>query len=449
MLRLGRLLSLVVLIGLGACSAGSNTHSATPSALPHVLGRTDAVTGQPGDAVSGQPADAVSGVPGDAVSGQPGDAVSGVPGDAVTGQPGDAVSGVPGAASALPGKSQNLCAAPSAPGQASCLAIENIDVPEVPNPNADPLTIKGYAPKDIRAAYRLPDGPLGKTVAIVDAYDSPTVEADLAVYRAAFGLPACTSQNGCFRKVNQSGADGSYPSADAAWGTEIALDVDMVSAACPACKILLVEAGSANLDDLGASVDKAVALGASAVSNSYYASEYAGEVQEEPHYNHIGVPITVSSGDDGIGATYPAASRYVTAVGGTIMTGNNGAYQETAGWQQTGRGCSQYISKPWWQKQFKCTGRAMTDVSALADPANGVAVYDSFSRPGHLGGWMVVGGTSVGAPLIASAYALAADFGTRNSAARLYMRYKELNDVPPVGWDYTTGLGSPNGVTAF
>jgi subtilase family serine protease len=349
----------------------------------------------------------------------------------------------------LPGNSQRLCPPPTAPAQASCLAIENLDIPEVPNPNADPLTIKGYAPKDIRAVYHLPDGGAGKTVTIVDAYDSPTVEADLAVYRAAFGLPVCTSQNGCFRKVNQSGNTGSYPTSDTGWGSEIALDVDMVSAACPACKILLVEANSASLDDLGASVDEAVALGASAVSNSYYAAEWPDEAQEESHYNHIGVPITVSSGDGGIGATYPAASRYVTAVGGTVMTGSNGAFQETSGWQKTGRGCSQYISKPWWQSQFKCAGRAITDVSALADPANGVAVYDSFAQTGHLGGWMVVGGTSVGAPIIASAYALAGDFGSRNSAARLYWRYKYLNDIPPVGWDYATGLGSPNGVAAF
>jgi len=248
--------------------------------------------------------------------------------------------------------------------------------------------------------------------------------------------------------MNQSGAAG-YPHADIAWAKEIALDVDMVSAACPACKILLVEANTSSLDDLGAAVDRAVTLGAKVVSNSYAAQEYPDEIKTEAHFNHVGVPITVSSGDGGAGATYPAASRYVTAVGGTVMTGGNGSYHETAGWNSSGRGCSTFIAKPWWQSHFKCAGRAMTDVSALADPASGVAVYDSFVSPGQTGGWAVLGGTSVGAPIVASAYALANDFAGRNSAARLYLRYQYLNDVPPVGWDYVTGLGSPNGVRAF
>jgi len=328
------------------------------------------------------------------------------------------------------------------------MVLQNLDIPVLADAHGDPLMIKGYGPNDIRAAYHLPAGGNGMTVAIVDAYDDPLVESDLAVYRATFGLMPCTTQNGCFRKVNQIGAT-SYPQADIAWAKEIALDVDMVSAACPACKILLVEANTSNLDDLGAAVDRAVALGANAVSNSYAAQEYPDEIKTEAHFNHVGVPITVSSGDGGPGATYPAASRYVTAVGGTVMTGSSGSYHETAGWNNTGRGCSTYIGKPWWQSHFKCVGRAMTDVSALADPASGVAVYDSFVSPGQTGGWAVLGGTSVGAPIVASAYALANDFAGRNSAARLYWRYQYLNDVPPAGWDYITGLGSPNGVGAF
>ena len=308
--------------------------------------------------------------------------------------------------------------------------------------------IKGFQPADLQAAYHLPAAQSGQTVAIVDAYDNPTAELDLAVYRSTFGLPECSTANGCFRKVNQSGQT-TYPVANAAWGKEIALDVQMVSAACPNCKILLVEANSASLDDLAAAVDEAVALGAHVVSNSYAAPEWADEVKLESHFNHPGVAITVASGDSGVGATYPASSAYVTAVGGTILTGSNGAYTENSGWKNSGRGCSQYIAKPAWQNKWYCRNRATNDAAAVADQASGVAVYDSFADPGMQHGWSVVGGTSVGAPLVAAAYALANDIGSMNSAGRLYARWRMLHDVPPAGWDYINGLGSPNGVGAF
>lgn len=423
---LRRFLTLAFVVSFAGCSGGKAGSSFASPPLSATRSASDSASALPGDSASALPGDSASALPGDSASALPGDS-----------------------ASALPGNSTAVCTNSIAPGQAACLALQNIDIPVLADATASALTIKGYQPSDLRAAYHIPDGGAGKTVAIVDAYDDPLVESDLAVYRATFGLPSCTTQNGCFSKVNQSGASSPYPAADASWAKEIALDVEMVSAVCPACKILLVEANSASIDDLGASVDQAVTLGANAVSNSYAAQEYADEVNAEVHFNHVGVPITVSSGDGGIGATYPAASRYVTAVGGTVMTGSNGAYSETSGWQNTGRGCSQYISKPWWQANFKCAGRAMTDVAALADPASGVAVYDRFAGTGQIGGWMVLGGTSVGAPIIASAYALAADFAGRNSAARLYWRYQYLHDVPPLGWDYATGLGSPNGVAAF
>ncbi|MDQ6930191.1 MAG: peptidase S8 [Candidatus Eremiobacteraeota bacterium] len=435
-------MAIVAIVGFAGCSGSGSSRLGLPPSSSALSGRTAL------DATA-TAADAPSALPGDAPSALPGDAPSALPGDAPSALPGDAPSALPGdAPSALPGTSRNVCAA-AAPGQASCLAILNLDIAPVANPNANPLTIKGFAPKDLLAAYHLPAGGAGRTVAIVDAYDDPTVEADLAVYRTTFGLTPCTSRNGCFRKVNQAGVAASYPVPDVNWAKEIALDVDMVSASCPACNILLVEANSASIDDLGASVDKAVTLGANTVSNSYAATEWADEINEEKHFNHVGIAVTVASGDSGIGATYPAASRYVTAVGGTVLTGGKGAYNENSGWKNTGRGCSQFISKPWWQANFKCSGRAMTDVAAVADPASGVAAYDSFVPPGQSGGWMVFGGTSVGAPIIASAYALANDFTGRNSAARLYSRYKLLHDVPPVGWDYVTGVGSPKGVGAF
>lgn len=415
-------LALAALLLLGACSGGAAGHG---SVLPITRGSSDTGSALPGDTGSALPGDTGSALPGDTGSALPGD----------TG-------------SALPGLSVNVCSQSVPAGQAACLAQQNLDIVPVPNAQADPLTIKGFQPKDLQQAYHLPAGGGGQLVAVIDAYDNPMVELDLATYRATFGLPPCTTANGCFQRVNQSGGTA-YPAPDTAWGKETALDVEMVSAACPNCKILLVEANSASIDDLGAAVDRAVAMGAHVVSNSYAAPEWAQETAEEAHYNHPGVAETVSSGDGGIGATYPASSAHVTAVGGTILTGSNGAYTENSGWKYTGRGCSQFIAKPSWQRSWKCSGRASVDVGALADPASGVAVYDSFTDSGQVGGWMVLGGTSVGAPLVASAYALANDLGSINDASRLYKRWSQLHDVPPAGWDYVSGLGSPNGVGAF
>ncbi|GAC1389509.1 MAG: peptidase S8 [Vulcanimicrobiaceae bacterium] len=420
---LTRLLALAVVVTLAGCSGGG-----TSSQVPY-------------SNASRAAHDTGSALPGDTGSALPGDTGSALPGDTGSALPGDT-------GSALPGNVATVCSAVSQTGQARCLAQQNLDILPVPNAQADPLTIKGYQPKDLQAAYRLPAGQPGQTIAVVDAFDNPAVEADLAIYRATFGLPPCTIANGCFQKVNQQGQPANFPAANTAWGKEIALDVEMISATCPNCRIVLVEANSASVDDLGASVDRAVALGATVVSNSYAASEWSGEVAEEQHYNHPGIAQTVSSGDEGIGATYPASSQYVTAVGGTVLTGTSGAYSES-GWKYSGRGCSQYIAKPHWQAGWYCKTRATVDVAAIADPGSGVAVYDTFVDSGQIGGWVVLGGTSVGAPIIAAAYALAGDFGTQSDASRLYRRWTMLHDVPPAGWDYVTGLGSPNGVGAF
>lgn len=127
----------------------------------------------------------------------------------------------------------------------------------------------GFGPADLRAAYALPDdGGQGLTVAVVGAQDAPTAEADLAVYRAQFGLPACTSADGCFTKVDQRGGTD-YPKPEAGWAGEAALDLDMLSAAAPNARLLLVEADDTTIDNLGAAVQQAVALGADVVSNSY------------------------------------------------------------------------------------------------------------------------------------------------------------------------------------
>src|SRR5262249_5708626 len=226
-----------------------------------------------------------------------------------------------------------------------------------------------------------------------------------------FGLAPCTTANGCFRKVDQNGGTN-YPRADKGWAQEISLDLDMVSAICPNCNILLVEANSNSFVNLAAAVDTAASLGANAISNSYGGSEFAGEVSYEAHFNHPGVAITVSSGDSGFGVEFPAASQYVTAVGCTTLSLSNGGVSATA-WSGCGSGCSQFISKPSWQTDTGCARRTVADVSAVADPNTGVLVYDTFRVPGG-GGWLVFGGTSASAPIIAAVYGLAGNASSIN-----------------------------------
>lgn len=351
----------------------------------------------------------------------------------------------------------------SAPGSARCHARVILDAAGQPLATTAPA---GFGALDLQDAYALPTtGGAGQTVAIVDAYDDPTAEADLGVYRKQYGLPPCTTANGCFKKVNQSGVQGSYPRVDRGWAMEISLDLDMVSAACPNCKILLVEANSAAMTDLGKSVNTAVALGANAVSNSYGGSEYAGETADEvTYFDHPGVAITVSSGDNGYGVEFPAASQFVTAVGGTSLKRVSGGrgFSESA-WSGAGSGCSAYVTKPSWQTDGACARRSVADVSAVADPNTGVAIYDSTSYQGRKG-WMVLGGTSASSPLVAAVYALAGNTGTINGASLAYTRTSSLFDVSAgsngtcggsylctagAGYDGPTGLGTPNGTGAF
>jgi len=353
---------------------------------------------------------------------------------------------------------------PAASGEARCHALVKVDQQGNPHRTSGP---RGYNPADLQQAYGLTAAALsngsGQTIAIVDAFDDPNAESDLAVYRAQFGLPACTTANGCFRKVDQRGGT-SYPRADKGWAQEISLDLDMVSAICPNCKILLVEADSNSFANLAAAVDTAASpsLGANAISNSYGGSEYAGEVSDEAHFNHPGVAITVSSGDSGYGAEFPAASQYVTAVGGTTLRLSNGVFSETA-WSGAGSGCSQFISKPSWQTDTGCSRRTVADVSAVADPSTGVSVYDTFRIPGG-GGWLVFGGTSVSAPIIAAVYGLAGNESSINYGSYSYSHTSALNDVTSgsngncggtylctagSGYDGPTGNGTPNGTDGF
>jgi subtilase family serine protease len=322
----------------------------------------------------------------------------------------------------------------------------------------------GYGPADLRSAYALTGtGSSSQTIAIVDAYDDPTAESDLGVYRSQYGLPACTTANGCFRKVNQSGGT-TPPRANGSWAQEISLDLDMASAICPNCRILLVEGNSAAFTDLAAAEDTAARLGASVISNSYGGPEFSQETSATygSHYNHPGIPITVSSGDNGYGVEFPAASPYVTAVGGTSLrraSGTARGWSETA-WSGAGSGCSAYIAKPSWQTDSGCARRTVADVSAIADPNTGVAVYDSTRYQGA-SGWMLFGGTSVAAPVVAGVYALAANGAP---PAYPYSHTSSLFDVTSgangscataylctarVGFDGPTGLGTPNGIGAF
>lgn len=396
---LRRLLTIATLCGLAACGAPNS------GALP---------AGTPGGSLRG-----------------PADSAQSLPGDSAHSLPGDSAHSLPGA--------QLSCDGVFEVDQANCTIAINITIPPLSDATAPSNLIPGLHPADLQNRYKLPSSSTGGTVAVVDAYDDPAAESDLAVYRSAFGLPACTTGNGCMRKVNQHGATGAYPALNAAWAQEISLDLDVVSAACPNCKILLVEANSPSFDDLGAAEDTAVALGAKAVSNSYYGAEWPGETAYDVHYKHPGVAITVSAGDD-VSPFYPAASPYVTAVGGTTLSGSSGSWAETA-WAHGGQGCSLYEAKPNWQNNVGCQKtRAAVDVAAIADPQTGVAIYDSTS-----GGWLVAGGTSVGAPFVAAAYAL----GNPQGPAYSYAHRSAFYDVPPVGYDLPTGLGSPRGISGL
>jgi len=357
------------------------------------------------------------------------------------------------------------CSQKVAKGQFTCFALKRTDInePKVLTPDAVPA---GYGPSDIQAAYKLPAASGAPTVAIVDAYDDPNAESDLATYRSQYGLAACTTANGCFKKVNQSGATSPLPTGNTGWAGEITLDLDAVSSACPACHILLVEANDAS-DNLFTAVDTARTLGAKYISMSWGGTDDSTSPSYDTQYfNHTGVVYTASSGDDGYsaGVIYPSTSQYVVSVGGTSL---NSASGTTRGWSESvwngaGSGCSVSVAKPSFQSGISaCTKRADTDVSAVADPNTGLAVYITYGGSG----WSVYGGTSLSAPLIASVYALAGTPGASDRPNSYpYSHTGNLFDVtsgsngscsPSVlctgtaGWDGPTGLGTPNGTAAF
>jgi subtilase family serine protease len=358
--------------------------------------------------------------------------------------------------------SVRVCSTPSS-GYAACMSVVRSDAAGKPLATATP---SGLGPASIQSAYKLAGLTSGgRTVAIVDAYNDPTAEADLATYRTQFGLPACTTANGCFRKIDQRGGT-SYPVKNGGWAQEISLDLDMVSATCPDCHILLVEADSASFVNLGIAVKTAATIsGVAAISNSYGGGD-AADTTYGTYYNHPGIAVTASTGDSGyVGGSYPASSSYVTAVGGTSLktAANTRGWTETV-WSGAGSGCSTYnvALAAAASSNTGCAKRAMADVSAVADPNTGVAVYDSTAYRGS-SGWMVFGGTSASAPIIGSVYALSGNTAGYANAVP-YSHTSALFDVisgsngtcptsqwctARVGWDGPSGLGTPNGVSAF
>ncbi|MDT7846008.1 S53 family peptidase [Streptomyces justiciae] len=384
---------------------------------------------------------------------------------------------------------ESSCAATPKKGYAACNALRVTagttafmekqaalkgTTPKSLKPNATSATPTGYGPSDLQDAYGLTSAAAsngsGETIAIVDAYDDPNAAADLATYRSYYGLPACTTANGCFKKVSQTGSTTSLPTADSGWAGEISLDLDMVSAIAPNANILLVEAKSSSMANLGTAVNEAVKLGAKFVSNSYGGGESSSDTTyDSSYFNHPGVAITVSAGDEGYGAEYPAASKYVTAVGGTKLStsstsrGWTESVWNTSSTEGTGSGCSSYDAKPSWQTDTGCSKRMIADVSAVADPATGVSVYDSYGSDGT--GWNTYGGTSASAPIIASVYALAGTPGSSDYPASYpYSATSALNDVTSgsngscttsyyctarSGYDGPTGWGTPAGLDAF
>ena len=372
------------------------------------------------------------------------------------------------AAASSHGRESRVCSVPNL-ARASCSAHVVTDRRGSPAAATQP---SGYGPAQLRGGYGLSTASSSATIAIVDAYNDPNIKADLDHYDSTYGLPAfasCSSTvtTSCFMKVNQRGGSSS-PSTNSGWALEISLDVEVAHAVCPTCKLILVEADSSSYTNLMTAVDRARSLDASVISNSYGSSEFLGETAYDSYFNHPGVAFTFSTGDSGYGATYPAASPYVTAVGGTTLNLNpDNSWKSESIWSGAGSGCSAYESKPTFQTDKNCSKRSVADVSADADPNTGAAVYDSVRYSG-LSGWFQVGGTSLASPLVAAVYALAGGVPASTQANTVpYANFNystNLHDITSgsngscggtylctgsIGYDGPSGLGTPNGAGAF
>jgi len=344
----------------------------------------------------------------------------------------------------------HVCPGPAGPGTTRCHSITR------PQASTSP---SGLSPAMVKSAYNFSTSltaGTGTTIAIVDAYDDPTAESDLNVFSSQFGLPACTTANGCFAKVNQTGGT-KYPRANAGWALEISLDVQWAHAIAPGAKILLVEANSNRFADLLAAEDYAAAH-ANYVSNSWGGSEFSGESSYDSHFSRSGVSFFVSSGDAGLPAEYPSASPNVISVGGTTLHFNSGTFTNETGWGGSGGGCSGYETATSAQSGFNqyaqvnCGGkRATPDVSLDADPSSGVSVYDSTRYSGQKG-WFVVGGTSASSPMWAARAAVANAVVNASYVYGNNITYRDITSGNngascQVGFDLVTGRGSWTGLT--
>ena len=345
-----------------------------------------------------------------------------------------------------------VCPGRSGPGTSRCHAWAE------PDASASPI---GLTPSRMKSVYHFSTSltaGAGKRIAIVDAYDLPTAEADLNAFSAKFGLPACTTANGCFKKINQNGGTSSYPKYDGGWGLEIAMDIEWAHAIAPAAKILLVEASNNLNSNLFAAEDMASAH-AAYVSNSWGGSEFSGETSIDSYFKKSGISFFFSAGDGGLPAEYPSASPYVISVGGTTLNFSGTTYVSETGWSHGGGGCSAYETATSAQAalggypQVKCGGkRATPDVSLDADPNSGAAVYDSSSYYGQ-SGWYQVGGTSLSAPMWAARSAVA---GVVMNSSFVYNKanipFRDIhygnNGAPCLtGYDLCAGRGSWVGST--
>lgn len=321
----------------------------------------------------------------------------------------------------------------------------------------------GESPQSISPVYNVtPNG--SQTIVIVDAYDYPTAENDLNVFSSQFGLPACTTSNGCFQKVYAT-KNGAAPAANCGWAQEAALDIEWAHAMAPNAKIVLIEAASSSFSDLLKAVDKGTAIitkngGKGELSMSWGSSEFSGENYYDTHFKNAGVVYFAASGDSGGKTIYPSVSPYVVSAGGTtIHRDSNGIFTGESAWSGSGGGPSIYESLPSYQSGI-VTGqyRGTPDFSFDADPNSGVAVYDSTACNGY-SGWMVFGGTSVAAPALAGIVNSAGHFyaGSQAELTNIYTTYSSANystdfrDITSgsagsytsaTGWDFITGVGS-------
>ncbi|HZD74267.1 MAG TPA: S53 family peptidase [Actinomycetota bacterium] len=323
-----------------------------------------------------------------------------------------------------------------------------------PGASASPT---GLSPATIKSVYNFPTSMTagaGTTIAIVDAFNDPTAESDLAVFSSQYGLPPCTTTNGCFAKVDQTGGSN-FPRTNASWALEISLDIQWAHAIAPGAKILLVEAKTNSFTNLLIAEDYAKTH-AQYVSNSWGASEFSDESSFDSHFTQPGVSFFASSGDSGTPATYPSASPGVISVGGTTLHFSGGTFTSETGWSGSGGGCSAFETATSAQAGFSqyaqvnCAGaRATPDVSLDADPASGVSVFDSTRFHGQKG-WFTVGGTSASSPMWAARSAVAGAVVDANDVYGNNITFRDItagNNGEPclVGYDLVTGRGSWTG----